>query len=91
MSARSPMRASAGPQDAVFAAGELLRTFRSGLTPRQVAVLDRVCGLDLTLSAAAGALRADPRTLRKALLEGLALATETRAAQRRDDARADGE
>jgi hypothetical protein len=91
MSARSPMRASAGPQDAVFAAGELLRTFRAGLSPRQVAVLDRVCGLDLTLSAAAGALKADPRTLRKALVEGLALAAENRAAQRRDDSQRAGE
>ena len=42
-----------GPQDAVFAAGEILRIFRDGLTARQVAVLDHVCGLDLTVRAAA--------------------------------------
>lgn len=86
IAARSPMRASAGPQDAVFAAGELLRTFRAGLSERQVSVLDRICGLDLTLRAAALALKADPRTLRRALIEALALAAENRANQRRDDA-----
>src|SRR5580698_6354656 len=55
---RSPLRASAGPQDAVFAAGEILRIFRADLTARHVAILDRVCGLDSTIRATAQALRA---------------------------------
>lgn len=80
--ARSPLRAGAGPQDAVFAAGELLRIFRSGLTGRQVAVLDRVCGLDITVRAAALALKADPRTVRKTLAAALGIATANRAASR---------
>ncbi|HEY1427677.1 MAG TPA: hypothetical protein VGF50_13485 [Caulobacteraceae bacterium] len=78
--ARSPLRAGAGPQDAVFAAGELLRIFRAGLTARQVQALDRVCGLDMTIRAAALASRADPRTVRKALVEALAVATSNRTA-----------
>jgi hypothetical protein len=77
--ARAPLRAGAGPQDAVFAAGELLRVFRVGLSARQVAVLDRVCGLDLTIRAAALALKADARTVRAALVEALAAATINRA------------
>ena len=47
ISSRAPLRASAGPQDAVFAAGELLRLFREDLSARQTAILDRVCGLCL--------------------------------------------
>lgn len=77
--ARAPLKAGAGPQDSVFAAGELLRIFREGLTAREVAVLDRVCGLDLTVRAAALALKADPRTVRRALVEALAAATANRA------------
>ena len=77
--ARTPLKAGAGPQDAVFAAGELLRVFRGGLTARHVVVLDRVCGLDLTVRAAALALKADPRTVRRALVEALAAATDNRA------------
>lgn len=82
ISSRSPLRASAGPQDSVFAAGETLRTCRAGLTPRQCAALDRVCGLDLTIRATALALGADPRSIRKALVEGLSRAAESRAAAR---------
>jgi hypothetical protein len=74
IASHAPLRASAGPQDAVFAAGERLRTFRARLTPRQLAVLDRVCGLDMTVRATALALRADPRSIRKALVEGLTAA-----------------
>jgi hypothetical protein len=85
--ARAPLKAGAGPQDAVFAAGELLRVFRAGLAVRQVAVLDRVCGLDLTVRAAALALKADPRTVRRALVEALAAATFNRAQGRGPDAR----
>jgi hypothetical protein len=79
------MRASAGPQDAVFAAGEMLRVFRAGLSERSRAILDRVCGLDLTLRATAAALRADPRTVRKALVEALSAASQSRADRRRDE------
>jgi hypothetical protein len=89
--ARAPLRASAGPQDAVFAAGELLRIFRDGLTARQVAVLDRVCGLDLTVRAAALALKADPRTVRRALVEALSAATANRAQGREPMGHAPGE
>jgi hypothetical protein len=81
--ARVPLKAGAGPQDAVFAAGELLRVFRGGLAARQVAVLDRVCGLDITVRAAALALKADHRTIRKALIEALAAAGANRANARR--------
>ena len=77
--ARAPLKTGAGPQDAVFAAGELLRVFRAGLTAREIVVLDQVCGLDLTVRAAALALKADPRTVRRALVEALAAATENRA------------
>jgi hypothetical protein len=76
---RSPLKSGAGPQDAVFAAGELLRIFRKGLTGREVAVLDRVCGLDATVRATALALKADPRTVRRTLVEALATATANRA------------
>jgi hypothetical protein len=77
--ARAPLKAGAGPQDAVFAAGEVLRVFRAGLATRQVAALDRVCGLDMTIRATALALKADPRTVRVALVEALAAATANRA------------
>ncbi|HTX50694.1 MAG TPA: hypothetical protein VME40_15025 [Caulobacteraceae bacterium] len=77
---RSPLRASAGPQEVVFAAAELLRVFRAGLTARQTAVLDQVCGLDSTIRAAAVALKADPRTVRRALVEALAQADANRRA-----------
>jgi hypothetical protein len=79
---RSPLRASAGPQESVFAAGELLRIFRTGLTARQVAVLDRICGLDSTIRAAAIVLKADPRTVRRALVDALAQADANRRAAR---------
>jgi hypothetical protein len=80
ISGRSPLRSSAGPQDAVFAAGELLRRFRGPLAARQVVILDRVCGLDMTIRAAALALRADPRTVRTALVEALTAAGDARRA-----------
>jgi hypothetical protein len=80
ISGRSPLRASAGPQDAVFAAGELLRLFRADLSPAEIAVLDRVCGLDATIRAAAAQLKADPRTLRRRLVEALTTATRSRKA-----------
>ncbi len=75
---RSPLKASLGPQDAVFVAGVMLRDFRAGLDDRQRAVLDRVCGLDMTISAAANELGADSRTLRHVLAEGLICAMESR-------------
>lgn len=80
ISGRSPLRASAGPQDAVFAAGEILRVFREGLTARQIAVLDQVCGLDLTVRAVALALKADFRTIRRVLVGALCTATENKKA-----------
>jgi hypothetical protein len=76
VSARAPLRASAGPQDAVFAAGEILRALRGGFSERQREAADRVCGLDMTVRAAALALKADPRTVRRALVEALTLAAE---------------
>ncbi|HXQ16839.1 MAG TPA: hypothetical protein VN814_19670 [Caulobacteraceae bacterium] len=79
---RSPLRASAGPQDAVFAAGEILRIFRADLTARQVVVLDSVCGLDSTVRATALLLRADARTVRRLLVEALTVATDSKAASR---------
>jgi hypothetical protein len=77
VSARSPLRASAGPQDSVFAAGEALRVFRAGLTARGCAVLDQVCGLDATVRQAAITLSADPRTIRRTLVAALVAATES--------------
>ena len=82
ISGRSPLRASAGPQDAVFAAGEILRVFRDGLGKRQVAVLDQVCGLDLTVRAASRSLCADARTVRRLLVEALVAATQSRKSAR---------
>jgi hypothetical protein len=84
ISGRSPLRASAGPQDAVFAAGEILRTFRVDLSVRQAAVLDNVCGLDATVRATSLLLKADPRSVRRILMEALTVATESRAAARPD-------
>jgi hypothetical protein len=80
ISGRSPLRASAGPQDAIFAAGEILRIFRDGLGARQIAVLDQVCGLDLTVRATGLALKADFRTIRRLLVESLSIATENKKA-----------
>jgi hypothetical protein len=80
VTARAPLRASAGPQEAVFAAGEMLRIFRDGLSRREIIVLDQVCGLDQSIRATALALRADPRTIRRALLEGLTRAESNRRA-----------
>jgi hypothetical protein len=79
---RSPLRASAGPQDAVFAAGEILRIFRAELTARHAAVLDNVCGCDATVRAVGLLLKADIRTVRRLLVEALTIATENRAASR---------
>jgi hypothetical protein len=78
ISGRSPLRASAGPQDAVFAAGEIRRIFRAGLSARQAAVLDQVCGCDLTVRATSLALKSDVRTVRRQLVEALCLATENK-------------
>jgi hypothetical protein len=80
ISSRSPLRASAGPQYAVFAAGEILRVFRADLTARQVVVLDRVCGLEMTIRATSLALRADARSIRRLLVEALTIATENQKA-----------
>ena len=80
ISGRSPLRASAGPQDAVFAAGEILRVFRNGLGARQVAVLDQVCGFDLTIRATGQAMKADVRTVRRLLVDALCAATENKKA-----------
>lgn len=80
ISGRSPLRASAGPQDAVFAAGEILRIFRDGLGARHIAVLDQVCGLDLTVRATGMALKADFRTVRRLLVKALCIATENKKA-----------
>jgi hypothetical protein len=80
ISGRSPLRASAGPQDAVFAAGEILRRLRTGLSGRQVLILDQVCGMDATLRATANALGADARTIRRLLVEALSSASEVRRA-----------
>ena len=41
-------------------------------------MLDRVCGLDLTVRAASLALKADARTVRRLLIEGLERAIENR-------------
>jgi hypothetical protein len=82
VSSRAPLRASSGPQDAVFAAGETLRIFRADLTARQRVVMDQVCGLDDTIRSAAVALKADPRTIRKALVAALVSATESRQRDR---------
>jgi hypothetical protein len=86
MAGRSPLRSSAGPQDAVFAAGEILRIFRADLIPRQVAVLDNVCGCDATVRAVGLLLSADIRTVRRILVEALTAATDRRSAARPDRA-----
>ena len=80
ISGRSPLRASLGPQDAVFAAGEILRVFRAGLTERQIAVLDRVCGLEMSIRATSLVLKSDARTIRRHLVEALTLGAENQKA-----------
>jgi hypothetical protein len=79
VSARAPLRSSAGPQDSVFAAGEALRVYRLGLGERRRRMLDQVCGLDMTVRAAAQAIKADPRTARRLLVEALTQASDNRA------------
>jgi hypothetical protein len=83
---RSPLRSNAGPQDAVFAAGEILRLLRTNLTARQTVVLDSVCGRDATVRATALLLKADARTVKRTLVEALTLATDSRAASRPESA-----
>ena len=80
IASRVPTRGGTGPQEAVFVAGELLRTLRHGLAVRQVAVLDQVCGLDDSIRAAASVLKADPRTVRRALVDALSQADANRRA-----------
>jgi len=82
ISGRLALSASAGPQDAVFAAGEILRIFRADLTAGQIAVVDNICGLEATVRATALWLRADTRSVRRILVEALTLATESRATSR---------
>ncbi len=67
---------SAGPQDAVFRAADRLARMRAGLSERQRAVLDRVCGMDMTVGATAQALKAGAPSVRNALRAGLRLAGE---------------
>jgi hypothetical protein len=80
ISGRSPIRASTGPQEAVFAAGERMRVFRADLPVRHIAVLDHVCGLEMSIRATGLALRSDPRTIRHLLVEALTIATENQKA-----------
>lgn len=90
VSAHAPLRASAGPQDAVFAAGEALRAYRRGLADRPQAVLDRICGVDMTVRATAIALAADPRTIRRLLVEALTAASDNAPRRRHRDDQASG-
>jgi hypothetical protein len=69
---------SHGPQVKVIEAREALRTMRAGFSRRQREVLDRVCGLDLTVRATAEALKAGFPSTAKALREGLVLAGENK-------------
>jgi hypothetical protein len=69
---------SHGPQVKVIEAREALRTMRAGFSRRQREVLDRVCGLDLTVRAAAETLKAGFPSTAKALREGLVLAGENK-------------
>ncbi len=49
---------------------------RAALSPRQRAVLDRVCGLDMSIGAAAGAMGAGVPSIRRALRGGLGAAAQ---------------
>jgi hypothetical protein len=62
----------------VIEAREALRTMRTGFSRRQREVLDRVCGLDLTVRATAEALKAGFPSTARALREGLILAGENK-------------
>lgn len=69
-----------GPRSALpqLEAGADLRRLRQGLSDIQRQTLDLVCGQDLTLNQAAQRLTRNPRTLEKALADGLAIVGENR-------------
>ena len=69
---------SRGPQLKVIEAREALRLMRAGFTRRHREVLDRVCGLDMTVRATAESLKAGFPSTVKALREGLVLAGENK-------------
>ena|GEM_PF-4075876 len=69
---------SRGPQLKVIEAREALRVMRAGFSRRQREVLDRVCGVDMTVRAAAESLKAGFPSTAKALREGLILAGENK-------------
>lgn len=71
-----------GPQPRVIEAGQDLRGYRAGLSPRQEEALDRICGDGMRLGQAAAAMRADARTVKRLLISGLDDAGRSLAAER---------
>ena len=71
-----------GPQPRIIEAGQDYADFCAGLTERQRAVLDHVCGKSMRVSQAAAAMRSDARTVRRLLVSGLDDAGRSLAAER---------
>jgi hypothetical protein len=71
-----------GPQIRLAEAGEMLKIMRDGVSPRERAVLDRVCGEGMTLRQAATAARAGFPATTRALRNGLRIAMENWKAAR---------
>jgi len=60
-----------GPQPRIIEAGQDYADFIAGITARQRAALDLVCGKSMRVGQAAAAMRADARTVRRLLVSGL--------------------
>lgn len=71
-----------GPQPRVIEAGQDYADYIAGITVRQRAALDLVCGKSMRVSQAAAAMRADARTVRRLLVSGLDDAGRSLVAER---------
>jgi thymidine phosphorylase len=67
--------AAKGPQLRIVEAADQLRIMRKGLTPRQLGVLDLICGHDMRARQAAEKLKAGFPATKEALRQGLATAS----------------
>lgn len=80
-----------GPQPGMLKALDQLQVWRAVLSVKQLAVLNRVCGMDLTIGAAAKELRAGVPSVRRALHGGLVAITEVKPGPRPNRIWADAE
>lgn len=71
-----------GPQPRIIEAGQDYSDYCKGISARQRAALDLVCGKSMRVGQAAAAMRADARTVRRLLTTGLDNAGRSLAAER---------